>query len=514
MSENKDNENLENNVANSEETSPKLEETTDGFKVENENCNKSENNVAEEIINIETAEEKPVEKPIEEKLQEEKPSCFFETPNYATDNAINMGSTKAKKTNPKRKMKFEKAVSIAMSVVILVLTFVFGYVTATFRGNENATVAAWAVDQINKNAYFADKKVTSYDLMKYGIEGVLNDPYVGLFTPEETKEMMNQNQGKSYSIGMTVAQLTNTDGIIVIAVTKGSYADKAGVQMYYKLLEVDGVDCRKFTMDQMTVQIKSIPDNKDFVIKFEIPNLSKNTLDYSEGKTIDLTLRRGEFEPEIVTYYDNSSEEFKTLLDDKTAYIELDSFVGNTEKQFDAAMKKFKDNGKTKLILDMRDNGGGSDYNLQGVAKHLLKDGDKDDVLILTEKYKDGSERKLYTKKCLYDEYNFEKIIVLVNNNTASASEALLIAMKDYKTVDLIIGNTTYGKGTGLLIQTMPSTNYSIRFTASYFFSPYGNTNEKIGIDPTAGYKLDLIEKIPYSHATDNQFMRAVNSLK
>ncbi|MEG2116288.1 MAG: PDZ domain-containing protein, partial [Clostridia bacterium] len=324
MSENKDNENLENNVANSEETSPKLEETTDGFKVENENCNKCENNVAEEIINIETAEEKPVEKPIEEKPvekpieekpQEEKPSCFFETPNYATDNAINMGSTKAKKTNLKRKMKFEKAVSIAMSVVILVLTFVFGYVTATFRGNENATVAAWAVDQINKNAYFADKKVTSYDLMKYGIEGVLNDPYVGLFTPEETKAMMNQNQGKSYSIGMTVAQLTNTDGIIVIAVTKGSYADKAGVQMYYKLLEVDGVDCRKFTMDQMTVKIKSIPDNKDFVIKFEIPNLSKNTLDYSEGKTIDLTLRRGEFEPEIVTYYDNSSEEFKTLLD-------------------------------------------------------------------------------------------------------------------------------------------------------------------------------------------------------
>lgn len=382
-------------------------------KTESE-IDKSESNIS--ITKVDIANEKTIE--IEETKESSKESdCFFDSRNAAADKAVEMGSkVRMAPAKSKKRQTVERVVSLAMSALILVLTFLFGFMTAYYNGNQDATVASWMVDQINNHAYFANQKVTSYDLMKYGIDGVLQDPYAAMMNPEETKAMYAQNEGKSTSIGMTVAEFTNVQGIVVVDLTKGSSAEKAGVKLYYKLLEVDGEDCRAFSIDQMTAKITSIPDNKNFVVKFGVPDLRKDTLDYSKNETVDLTLRRSEYVTEVVTYYDNNSEGFEDILDDKTAYIELDSFMGDTVSQFDKAMKQFKKNGKTKLILDLRNNLGGSDYNLQGVANHLLKDGDNDNILILTEKYKDGSERKLYTEKSLYDEYNFEKIIVLVKD--------------------------------------------------------------------------------------------------
>lgn len=447
---------------------------------------------------------------------------FFESRNETADKELGKdilenNSTKkeqiGKRLKKKNKSAISKVLAVTLAIIILMFTFFLGYNTALYSDTDYA-VAKWVADQINNHAYFATKHVTANDIMRYGIDGVMTDPYSAIMSPQETDQMQNEYAGKAYSIGMTVTMISGIEGVIVIDVTKGSFAEKAGVKPYYRILEVEGEDCRNFNMDQMTAKIQSIPDRADFEIKFFVPTYFNGNPDYSSGKEVTLTLRRDEYETRVVTYYDNQSEEFVGVLDDKTAYIDLDSFIGATEKQFDEAMAKFKTNGKTNLILDLRNNTGGSDYNLQGVAKHLLKDGDEKEVLILTEKYKDGSERKLKTKTCKYDDYNFEKIIVLVNDYSASASEALLIAMKDYGTVDLIIGNTTYGKGTGLTTMVMPWTNYSVRFTVSYFFSPYGNTNEQIGITPTPGYMLDLIEKVPYKHATDNQLMRAVNSLK
>ena len=474
----------------------------------------------EDII-VETTEEKAVlseeggriveAKPYQKRDETDK-SVFFERPNVETEYGVNNSNPQTGACCKKRpKDRFSKAVSIVLSAIILVLVFVFGYTSSSLFNSSDSAVASWMADQINEKAYFAEEEVTPFDIMKYGIGGIMNDPYSAMFYPSEMEAMYREYEGTSKSIGMTVTQYTDMAGVYVAGTIKGSPADEAGLQAGWRIISINGVDVLDTTIVDLTAIIKGIPDDTKFPAVFATPDPNGN---YDLERTIDVELQRTTFTPVVVEYFDNSSNGLNDLLDDDTAYIILSSFVGDVEKQFDAAMKLFKENGKTNLILDLRNNGGGSDYNLQGVAKHLVTDEkDSNNVLILKEQYKDGSERLLATEDNLYDDYDFGEIIVLVNENSASASEALLLAMIDYETVDLVIGMTTYGKGTGLTTITMPATNYGIRFTASYFFSPFGNSNEKIGIEPTAGYKMEDKRTSPYIYYTDEIFMRALASL-
>lgn len=431
-----------------------------------------------------------------------------------SNNNIEVKNQNIRKNSEPKKSKRKRIISGVMSVIILVLAFILGYVIAYYNGDENSALARWTVNELNENAILCKENITSYDLMTKGMDGVMNDPYDKLMTPEETQKLYEIYEGKNIAIGMTVANIESIDGVIVVNVVKGSFAEQAGVKELYKLKVVNGVDVSSMELAQITEVIVGIPDETDFVVTFVLPIVEGTLLSYDDTKTIDITLKRTEFIERVSEYFDNKNELYKDVFDDNTAYIDLDSFVGQTAEQFNLCIQQFKDNGKKNLILDLRDNGGGADYNLKAVASYLLKDGDNKNPLILREIYKDESDRKLFSDDCKYDDYGFENLIVLINENTASASEALLLAMIDYNTVDLIVGNKTFGKGTGLVTKTMPQTGYSIRYTASYYYSPKGNTCEAVGIEPTAGYMLDNTPSYPYNPLKDSQLLRAVNALK
>ena len=490
-----------------------------------------ENTPAEETapIEVEVPEKtKEVDSELGGKIVEAKPyvkrnpedkAVFFERTNVQVEQGLNSGNSGNNGNefnsccNKKAPKNFvSRTLSIVLSAIILVLVFVVGFTSSAVFNSSDVAVASWVADQVNDRAYFAENEVSPFDIMVNGIGGVMNDPYAKLFYPEELQQSANESKGNGKGVGMSVAQYVDLEGIYVAGVTKGSPADKSGMQENWRILSVNGVDLTNGTIEQLTTLIGAIPDDEKFTMVFATPDPNGN---YNADRTKELDdLEKANYTPIVVEYFDNSSPVLDNILDDDTAYIVLSSFVGDVEAQFDDAMETFKKNGKTNLILDLRNNGGGSDFNLQGVAKHLITDEkDSKHVPILKEKYKDGSERVLETEENLYDDYNFGEIIVLVNENSASASEALLLAMIDYETVDLVIGMPTYGKGTGLSTITMPATGYGVRFTVSYFFSPYGNSNEKVGIQPTAGYMMEDKVGSPYIYYSDDILMRAIDSL-
>lgn len=454
-------------------------------------------------------------------VKENKDDVFFGKPNTETERLLKEKDVDSiRETSPIKKNKparrLQRATSIILAIVLVVVSFCLGGLASFVYVNSDVAFATWAVNQLNKYAYFVTEDITIYDLINKGILNTVNDPYLAVYSPDETKKMLQSNEGVSLSIGMTIGEYLNVEGLYVFSVVGNSSADRNGVKEDYRVVSVDGIDFWNKELSELTNYISTLPDNQDTTVVFALPQYEDDFVTHSLDNTVTCILRRESFVEKIVYYYDNNSLAFSDLLDNNTAYIQLKSFMGDTAKQFDEAMELFYKNGKHNLILDLRDNTGGSEVNLQSVASHLLKDSqDSNEVLILTEEYKDGSERSLFTKDSKYNRYQFDKIIVLVNGLSASASEALLMAMIDYNNVDVIIGEKTYGKGTGLQTMIMPITNYAITFTVSYFLSPLGRSNDIVGISPTSGYVVtQKVNQFPFSYSKDNQFMRAVNYLK
>ena len=144
------------------------------------------------------------------------------------------------------------------------------------------------------------------------------------------------------------------------------------------------------------------------------------------------------------------------MLDEKTAYIRLTQFNGNAATEFQLAMDKFKEEGKTNLVLDLRSNGGGYMNILQEIASYFCK-GESGSSLVALAKYREGQKEKFYSKDSYYADYFQEtsKIKVLADSLTASASECLLGSMLDYGAItysDICLSERngvakTYGKG-------------------------------------------------------------------
>jgi carboxyl-terminal processing protease len=200
-------------------------------------------------------------------------------------------------------------------------------------------------------------------------------------------------------------------------------------------------------------------------------------------------MEQAEYSANFVYYYVDEehkkidaelSKDFSSGLPADTAYIKLTEFTSPAETQFKTAMDAFKAAGKKKLVLDLRDNPGGSTVTLGEIAGYLLYDKtapDKKDINIFVAKYKDGSTEEYKTSGNRYAEYfggydaEDKKITVLVNGSSASAAEALSCAILDYGTGTLV-GTTTYGKG--VMQRTIPlvTIQYYLKVTVATYYSP------------------------------------------
>ncbi len=387
----------------------------------------------------------------------------------------------------KKVVKTINSVSNALiAILVAALIFFAGYFTYYFSLDESIRSLIWIKNKIDTSYY---KDISEEDFLE-NTTGNLNellDDYSEYYTLEEYDSVMNGLNGER--IGLGISFLID-DGIKVFSVLGNSPAEKSGVKEGSYLVgfgESESDIKIASSYNEVQAFISSHSENENFCLAFS-HDKSLNSAEY-------ITLCRASFTENYVYYKSSTSayrfggenatvmEEYDGALPslpEDTAYIKLTKFAGDATLQMEKCLSKFKEEGKTRLVLDLRNNGGGSISVLQGIASYFCKDATVSRPLILTAKYKDGDVDKYKAYSNSYYEYfdGETEIKVLANANTASASECLLGAMLDYNTIsysDITLSKlngeaTTYGKG--IMQSFFSSLSGGIKLTTAQIYWP------------------------------------------
>lgn len=321
------------------------------------------------------------------------------------------------------------------------------------------------------------------DSLYHGMLEGLGDPYSVYYNEEELNKLLESTEGVYYGIGAYIGQDEATGYCKITKVMDGSPALEAGLEAEDIIVEVNGEDMRGITTSEIVTYIKG-----------------------EEGTTVDLTIyREGETEYLHITVERRKIESPTVVYaidDEKIATIQITEFDEITLGQFEEALDQAKEDGMKALVIDLRDNPGGSLQTVVAIANHILPEG----IVVYTEDREGG--RKDY-KSDGKDELQVP-LVVLVNGNSASASEILAGSIKDYGK-GTILGTQSFGKGIVQKIYPLKD-NTAIKLTISHYYTPNGNDIHGIGIEPdevlefdTDAYKEDK---------TDNQMDRAKEILR
>ena len=291
--------------------------------------------------------------------------------------------------------------------------------------------------------------------MQAGINGMLGtlDPYTNFLDQSRADEIDLITTGKYGGIGITVGM---RDSIIVVTdVLEGYSAEKEGVRIGDKILEVDGIGVTGKNTGDLRALVKGAPGTKVDI------KVDRN------GEYITFSLTREEINLKNVTY--------KGVLDDGIGYIKLERFNRYAISEVTDALTEFKNKGEVKgIILDLRGNPGGL---LEAAVGILDKFVDKGNLLLMTRGRKSSSEKKYFAEETPIIGKNIP-LVVLVNGNTASASEIVSGAIQDLDR-GLILGTKTFGKG---LVQVFAPLSYGnqLKITTQKYFTPSGRWIQKI----------------------------------
>lgn len=309
-----------------------------------------------------------------------------------------------------------------------------------------------------------------------GIVDALDDPYSVYYTVEEAEEIFTQSEGVYYGIGAYV-QLDTVSGYCMISGTiKNTPAEEAGLRAGDIIYKVDGEDMAGLDLSQVVSYVKG-----------------------EEGTIVHLTLvRDGEqLEADVERRKVESPTVEHSMLDDRMGYIQITEFDDVTVHQFEEAIADLKANAAQGMVLDLRGNPGGNLSAVVDIADMLLGEG-----LILYTEDKQGHREEYKSDAAMAIDI---PIVVLVDSNSASASEVLSGALKDHGKATLV-GTTTFGKGIVQTIRTLRDGS-AIKLTISAYYTPSGANIHGIGIEPDVEVKFDA--DAYYDEDFDNQLEKA-----
>lgn len=350
------------------------------------------------------------------------------------------------------------------------------------------------VDKINYLAadiqanYYEDVDV---DAMKEGLyQGLFNalDQYSQYFTKEEYDELMKSDVSGSYSgIGATLNQNSDTKQVTVVSVQDGSPAQEAGIQAGDVIVKADDYTAADMELSEFVSHLKGEEGTKVTVQIYRS----------SDHSYKDLTLTRKSLEIKTVD---------SQMLENNVGYIRITEFVQTTTGQFETALNDLKAQGMTSLIVDLRSNPGGLVSSVTDILQNIIPKG----MIVYTEdKYNNRNEYQSTGEKQLD-----MPLVVLVNENSASASEIFAGAVKD-RQCGTLIGTTTFGKGIVQGIQNL-SDGSGAKMTTSRYYTPNGVCIQGKGIEPdiTLEYQFLGSDDQAYSYSLDNQIQKALEVLK
>lgn len=331
------------------------------------------------------------------------------------------------------------------------------------------------------NTYYLDS-TDAQTLQEGAYEGMidsLEDPYSTYYSEEQLEEIVNQTQGIYYGIGAYIGMDTDVGMARISKVMEGSPAEADGVLAGDYIYKVDDEYVKGLMLEEVIAKVKG-PEGT--VVKLTM-------LREKQTEPVELEVTRQKIESPTVNH--------KTL-DGGISYIQITEFDEITVEQFTEAFAEEKEKGMNGLIIDLRDNLGGNLAAVTDIARMILPKG----IIVYTEdKY---GKREEYT--CDGTHELQVPLVVLVNGNSASASEILAGAIKDYQK-GILLGTTTFGKGIVQRIISL-SDGSAVKLTVSKYYTPNGNNIHKVGIEPDEELKLDAEPYI--KDGTDNQLNRAV----
>ena len=323
------------------------------------------------------------------------------------------------------------------------------------------------------------------DGMYAGLVDGLEDPYSRYYTAEEYSALNEETQGRYEGIGVVMQQ--NEDGLVTfVRCYEGAPGEKAGLKagdILYKVNAQEVVD-----MDLSTVA-KKIKDP-------DINPVHLTLIREGENDYLEVDIEKEEVKIPVVSH---------EMLDSQVGYLAIYEFTDATFEQYQEAREDLESQGMEKLVIDLRDNPGGLLTSVCDVLDTILPKG----LIVYTEDKYGKREEELCDGKTPID----IPLAVLVNGNSASASEIFAGAVKDHK-VGTIVGTTTYGKGVVQTIRDLGDGS-ALKLTVSNYYTPSGVNINGVGIEPDVKEELDksLQTGDTVNKEDDNQLQKAIEVL-
>lgn len=383
--------------------------------------------------------------------------------------------------------KRNKALKIILLVCVLVLSNVFTFKFASIYGavSGNKISKIKFLEDYVKNNYLYD--VTDKELEIGELKGVvagLNDPYSEYFTKEEYEELTKNISGKFYGIGVVISA-QDGDLITVVSPIKDSPADRAGIKAGDKIVKVND---KEYSSAQINEAMQVMRGNKGESVKITVYRPS-------DSKNYDFNIKRDEVKAETIISKDLNG----------IGYIGITQFSEDTAKDFKKALLNLEKENIKGLIIDLRGNPGGIVDTSAEIADELLPEG-----VVVYAKNRDHKKVFEFKSDAKHTEL---PLVVLINEGSASASEILAGAIRDYNR-GKIVGMKSFGKGIVQTAVRFPSGD-GIKLTTSEYFSPKGINIHKKGIEPDIKVELPKdIKGIGIEHLNeDTQLQKAIEIL-
>lgn len=342
------------------------------------------------------------------------------------------------------------------------------------------------IEGIIDKYYYLDEDIDEEAMtegMYAGIVDALGDPYSTYYTAEEWQSIMEETEGVYYGIGAYISIDNVTNCAMISGVIENTPAQEAGLRENDIIYQVEGESTQGLELSEVVSRIKGEEGTKVHLTIYR-----EGAEDY-----LEIDVERRKIETPTVNY---------EMYDNGVGYIQITEFDDVTLDQFTEALAVVKGSGAKGLILDLRSNPGGSLSVVTDIAREILPKG----LIVYTEdKY---GKREEYT--CDGKKELDIPLVVLINGNSASASEILAGAIKDYGKGTLI-GTTTFGKG--IVQRILPLTDgTALKLTISSYFTPNGNNIHGIGIEPDIECEFD--SDAYYNEGVDNQLQRALQEIE
>ena len=387
---------------------------------------------------------------------------------------------------------------IMLIILVAFVTFIitsigmYQYLTGdvSLLSNSNSEDIASTLDKYRNiiDKYYLgdidDEKLKEGAIKGY-IEG-LGDPYTEYISKDDMETYLEDTLGNFVGIGIYMVKDENTNTIKVLAPIEGSPAEKAGVLPGDTIVSIDGT---QYSGDQMSVAANKIKGEEGSTVKLQI---------LRDNQTLDFEIKRENIKVNPVD---------GKVLENNIGYIQFSSFDEGTAEDFKAKYEELKNQGINSLIIDLRNNGGGIVDEALQIANYIL---DKDSVVL----YEVDKNNKEDVKKTTDDPIINVPIILLTNENTASASEILAGALKDAGKAK-IVGTKTYGKGVIQQVMTLKDGS-GLKITTEKYLTPNRSEINKRGIEPDEKVELpdSLKNQLVIDEKEDTQLQKAIEMLK